>query len=57
METCKVEGYGIPTWGPNRKTKGLLATGTYMSPSDPSDQESLLRISKYDINSPNGLVL
>ena len=57
METCKLAGYGVPTWGPNRKTKGLLATGSYMSTPDAQDQPSLLRISKYDINSPNGLVL
>ena len=54
METCSVQGFGIPTWGPSRKTKNLLATATV---AGGTDQDSLLRISKYDINSPNGLAL
>lgn len=54
METCSISGYGIPTWGPSRKTKNLIATA--YSASGP-DQDSLLRISKYDVNSPNSLVV
>ena len=54
METCRIQGYGIPTWGPSRKTRGLLATGTI---AKQDDDKSLLRISKYDINSKDGLVL
>ena len=42
-------GYGIPVWGPSRATKGLLATGTDASSPD---EDSLLRILKYDINNP-----
>ena len=47
-------GYGIPTWGPSRKTRSLLATGTE---AGSIDEESLLRILKYDINSTDGLEL
>jgi protein transport protein SEC31 len=54
METCSVSGYGIPTWGPSRKTKNLIATA-FSGAS--SDQDSLLRISKYDVNSPTGLIV
>jgi protein transport protein SEC31 len=54
METCQIQGYGIPTWGPSKATRGLLATGTH---AGSAEEDSLLRISQYDVNSPEGLVL
>jgi len=54
METCKIEGYGIPTWGPSRQTRGLLATGTF---AKSEGNESYLRISQYNAGSPEGLQL
>lgn len=42
-------GFGIPVWGPSRATRSLMATGTHASSLD---EDSLLRILKYDINNP-----
>jgi hypothetical protein len=36
-------------WGPSRATRNLIATGTHASSVD---EDSLLRILKYDINNP-----
>ena len=50
-----MKSYGVPTWGPSKKTRGLLATGTHSTSTQ--EETSLLRISKYDVNSSSGLVL
>jgi len=47
MEVCQLKNYGVPAWGPSKKTKGLLATGTN---SSLRDIDSYLRISQYQIN-------
>jgi hypothetical protein len=54
MEVCQAKGYGIPTWGPSHKAKGLLATGTF---AGSGEQQNLMRIFKYDVNNSAGLVL
>ena len=57
MEVVSAESYGIPVWGPSQQTKHLIASGTHAScVNNNPDALSLLRISKYDIGSPNGLL-
>jgi len=59
MEVCKQQGFGVSAWGPNQKTRIMIASGTFSSPSSISDQsiESLLRISTYDVSRPQGLLV
>ena len=54
MEVCLQQGFGVSAWGPNQKTRLMLASGTFSSPGSISDQsiESLLRISSYDVSRP-----
>ena len=52
MEVCYMPSLGVPAWGPSMQTKNLIATGT-----STEAERYLLKISKYDVNSTEGLEL